>query len=79
VWGCTLPVQLHVWYGAATVNRLAALGRRSRVSSEAQSEHSGEQTVRRLPAFQLRGADFLTSFVLASAEFRSGSIELFEL
>jgi len=44
---------------AATVNQLAALGCRSRLSSEAQSDHGGEQPVRqRLSAPQLHGADF---------------------
>ena len=58
----------------------ALRGFRSRLSSEAQSDHRVELALRqRLPAFQLRGVDFLASFVLASGEFRSWSVELIAL
>src|SRR5215469_9340218 len=48
--------------------------------SEAQSDHRGEQPIRqRLSAPQLHGADFPDILRPRFWEFRSGSIELFEL
>ena len=69
---------------AATVNQLAALGCRSRLSSEAQSDHRAGTSPSpwRLLALARPNCTapiFLTSFILVSGEFRSGSIELFEL
>jgi len=57
----------------------ARRGYRSRLSSEAQSDHRGEQALRqRLPSFQLRD-DFVASLIVISGEFRSRSVELIAL
>jgi hypothetical protein len=53
----------------------ARRGYRSRLSSEAQSDHRAELAFRqRLPSFQLR-EDFVASVIVISGEFRFGSVE----
>ena len=67
------PPSSLLWLGALR----AWLPGSSKFRSAIRTKRGTER--RRLPAFHLRGADFLTSFVLASGEFRSRSVELIAL